>query len=275
MKNMKTILTLAIGSFFVFGCSKEIPPTITPCQTNRVVLVEEFTGIRCSGCPTGTRKLKALSKQYGNQLLVVAIHAKDFSAPYNGFSLKTEDGEKLGSDYLGPVSGYPSAVINRKIYKGENELLLQKEKWAGKIGNEICQRPIAELAATTTYDETTRKVSVSVDMTPSTFFTGLIEEDLAITVMITENGIMGYQSDLNTVYFDYEHNHVLRDIITESYTGDLLISKGNILSPQQKVITGYELPADWDADNCHVVAFVHYKGENNKEVIQAIEIALQ
>ncbi|BDS13537.1 Omp28-related outer membrane protein [Aureispira anguillae] len=274
MNKIKAVLTLAIGSFIALGC-EEIPPEITPCQTNRVVLVEEFTGIKCVNCPIGTEKLEVLSGQNPGKIIVVGIHAGFFAKEYNGFDLKCPDGESLESSYLGPVSGYPSASINRKVFEGESDVITDLAEWAGYIGAEICNRPIADLSVTTTYDDATRKASVTVDMTPSSFFTDAIDEDLAVSVMITENNIVGYQVTPNGADPAYVHKHVLRDVITDSYTGDVLITKGNVLSAQQKVITDYEIPAGWDADNCYVVAFVHYKGDGNKEVIQAVEAHLK
>lgn len=275
MNYIKTLLALVVGSFTTFGC-EEIPPTITPCQTSRVVLVEEFTGIKCVNCPTGTEKLEVLSKQNPGQIIVIGIHAGFFAGDHNGFDLKCPDGEQLEANYLGPVSGYPSASINRKVFEGEADVVTDLAEWAGYIGSEICQRPIAELAINTTYDDDTRKASVTVNVTPSSFFTELLEHDLAVTVMITENNIVGYQVTPTGIEYSYNHKHVLRDIITDNYTGDILVTKGNVLNQEQKVITDYEIPSDWDPENCHVVAFIHYKdGDNNKNVLQAAEVHLE
>jgi thiol-disulfide isomerase/thioredoxin len=270
MNKIAGLLTLAIGSFMSFGC-EEIPPEITPCQTSRVVLVEEFTGIDCVNCPAGSEKLETLSRQNPGKIIVVGIHAGFFATDHSGFDLRCPDGENLESLYLGPVSGYPASSINRKVFEGESDVIADLTEWAGYIGSEICNRPIAELSLTNTYDAATRMASVTVDMTPSTFFTDAIDEDLAISVMITESNIVGYQKTPAGSVTSYVHKHVLRDVITDSYTGDVLITRGNVLTAQQKVIVDYLIPPGWDPDNCHAVAFIHYKGDNNKEVIQAVE----
>lgn len=270
MNKLAKLLILTIGGFMVFGC-EEIPPQITPCQTSRVVLVEEFTGIDCVNCPAGSDKLATLSRQNPGQIIVVGIHAGFFAGEHNGFDLKCDDGEKLESLHLGPVSGYPASSINRKVFEGESDVIADLSEWAGYIASEICERPIAELSLTNTYDAATRMASVTVDVIPSTFFTNAIEEDLAISVMITESDIVGYQKTPAGSVPDYVHKHVLRDVLTDSYTGDVLITKGNILTAQQKVIADYPIPTGWDPSNCYAVAFIHYKGDNNKEVIQAVE----
>lgn len=270
MNKIAKLLTLAIGGFMTFGC-EEIPPEITPCQTSRVVLVEEFTGIDCVNCPAGSVKLETLSSQNSGKIIVVGIHAGYFATDHNGFDLRCPDGENLESLYLGPVSGYPAASINRKVFEGESDVVADLTEWAGYIAAEFCDRPIAELSLTNTYDVGTRKASVTVDITPSSFFRGAVEEDLAVTVMLTESNIIGYQKTPAGSDPAYVHKHVLRDVLTDSYTGDILITKGNALTAQQKVIADYVIPAGWDPANCHAIAFIHYKSDDNKEVIQAVE----
>ncbi len=84
-----------------FSSCEEIAPTITPCQTDRVILVEEFTGIDCVNCPIGAQKLKELSTQNPGKIVIVGIHAGYFAGEHNGFNLNAEDGELLESQYLG------------------------------------------------------------------------------------------------------------------------------------------------------------------------------
>jgi thiol-disulfide isomerase/thioredoxin len=250
------------------GC-EEIPPEITPCQTNRVVLVEEFTGIDCVNCPTGSEKLELISAQNPGKVLVVGIHAGFFATDHNGFDLRCPDGLAL-EQYLGPVQGYPAATINRKIFVGENQLPLGAGQWAGLINNEICQPPIAELAITTTYNETDSMASVVVDISKGLFFNENLTHDLALTILITESNIIGYQKTPDGTELSYVHKHVLRDVVSSDAKGDVIISKGNPITTQQTVINNYKIPAEWNPENCHVVAFVHNKGAN-LEIHQAIE----
>lgn len=278
--NMKLIIpfvAVLISGFLVSGC-EELPPKITPCQTDRVILVEEFTGVSCVNCPTGTEKLEQLASQNPGKLVIVGIHAGYWAQPNAGnqnTDFRCADGSVLESTYLGPVSGYPAATINRAIFEGENELPIGLNKWAGNITRELCKRPIASLSITPTYNEQDRKATVTVDVVPSDFFNEVLEEDLAITIMITESDIEAYQKTPTGSDYEYKHKHVLRDVITDNASGDILITEGNAFTTQQKVITDYEVSADWDPEHCHVVAFIHYKDDNNKYVLQAAETKLQ
>ena len=125
MNKIKNIILLSIVIISVLSCCDEIPPTITLCQTSRVVVVEEFTGVSCVNCPTGAEKLEMLSSQNPGKIITVGIHAGYYATPKPSnlyHELRCPDGINLEATYLGPVSGFPSATINRKIFEGENEL---------------------------------------------------------------------------------------------------------------------------------------------------------
>lgn len=274
MTTLKKILagTLALG--FILGGCEEIPPTITPCQTDRVVLVEEFTGIDCVNCPVGAEKLKSIAQQKPNKVIIVGIHAGYFAGEHNGFSLNCTDSELLEAQYLGPVTGYPSATVNRKVFEGESGIVTSLNKWAGHIGQELCERAMVDVNISSVLNETDRKLSVTVDILPKDFVTSVAAEDIALTILITENDIVGYQKTPTGIDMSYVHEHVLRDVLSVNYSGDVIYPKGSALSAEQKVVSDYALPADWDVDNCHIVAFAHYKSAADKSVIQAAEASL-
>jgi len=274
MNKLTSLLTLAICSLIVLSC-EEIPPTIVSCQTDRVVLVEEFTGVGCVACPAGTTKLKEISAQMPGKVVVVAIHAGNFAKPkpVNGnLDLRCQDGEDLEALHLGPVSAYPSATINRTVFPNESGLQVNKATWAGLISSELCNRPIATLSVTPTYDPVDSLATVTVHVEPTTYFVDAIPEDLAVTVMLTESHLVGYQLRPNIGYDStYVHNHFLRDVITTSLMGDVIINKGSVITPQEKIISGYKVPAGWDPNELSVVAFIHYKGNENMSVQQVVE----
>ena len=68
---------------------------------------------------------------------------------------------------------------------------------------------------------------------------------------------------------DYEHNHVLRKMLTY-YSGDNLPEE-NVAGRGYIFNYSYTLPDNWNADNMSVVAFVHNFEADNKEVLQAGE----
>ena len=266
----KLNLLALLGALAMLVSCEELPPEIVPCQTNRVVLVEEFTGIKCVNCPTGAERLEQISALNPGKVVIVGVHAGFFAGEYQGFDLKCPDGIAL-EQYLGPVQGYPAATINRKIFDGENQLPLGQSQWAGLIGQEICQPPIANLEMTTTFDSGDSLASIVVDITKGQFFNEDLTHDLALTVMITEDDIYGYQVTPTGSESNYKHKHVLRDVLSNDNKGDVVIAAGNPITTKQVVINNYKIPSDWKPENCHVIAFIHNKSANDISIHQAIE----
>lgn len=248
---------------------EELPPEVTPCQTTRVVLVEEFTGIDCVNCPIGADKLQQIDYQNPGKIVIVGIHAGFFATDHDGFDLKCTDGENLES-FLGPVQGYPSASINRTIFEGENQLPLSLPQWAGLINSEICKRPIAELSLSTNYSSADSMVSVTVDVQAASYFADILDYDLGLTILITESDIVGYQKTPTGVDSFYVHKHVLRDVLSSDFRGDLIVPKGQLINSRSVTISDYKIPAEWNPQKCYALAFIHYKGYR-LDVLQAIE----
>jgi thiol-disulfide isomerase/thioredoxin len=108
---------LALISLSALMSCHENQPEYTllkPESGDRVVVVEEFSGARCPNCPQGTQQLEDLKSLYGDQLIIVTIHAGDFAFKYDesSFDFTTSEGNVL-LQMLGNPIGYPSAVINR------------------------------------------------------------------------------------------------------------------------------------------------------------------
>ena len=132
---MKKIVYLSLLAVVLGSCT-EIPPVV-PALGDRKVLVEEFTGVRCVNCPAGASELENLKGIYGERLVIVSIHAGDFSPPFTDsrFDFRTAEGDAL-EKRLGAPLGYPTAVINRKKFTGQTGLQVGRSQWAGLIAAE-------------------------------------------------------------------------------------------------------------------------------------------
>ena len=86
--------------------TKELSSTGKICVLSRKVpgkvLVEEFTGMWCGNCPRGMVGMEKLRQEYGQDIVLVAVHNND--------ALECKD----YSDVVGQtVSGFPAAHVNR------------------------------------------------------------------------------------------------------------------------------------------------------------------
>jgi len=238
-----------------------------PGEQKRVVLAEELTGVRCPNCPEGTNALVALDKQHGDRLIVVAIHAAlGYTLPYANSQddFRTAKGTEL-ANYVGAAFFFPTAAINRRIVPPESEPYLPRQQWSGIIDEEL-EKPLEiGIALKTTYDEASRKLDISADLTPQQDLFG----EHRITVMIAQDSIVDFQQVNLVLEPNYIHRHVLRSILT-SGTGDAIVEPLTANNTVTKTFS-ITLPTKWVDKHCSVIAFVHRGGDPNKEVLQAAE----
>lgn len=261
------LLLLFAGVLFWTCKEKPIPiPTLSVGKRN--VLVEELTGVRCQNCPDGAAILNNLSKQLGDNLIVVSVHAAaNYSVPYTGESkedFRTNKGTEM-ANYVGAPQGFPAASINRKLVPPETDIFLGPNYWNGEIAAELKNDPVIGVFLETNFNPVTRQLDVSVNLAPETTLSG----DHRLTVLITQDSIQDVQLWGVTKIPDYMHRHVLRDILSQS-TGDVINEPLNSTSVVKRTYSTV-LPAKWDEKHCTVVAFVHHGSAPDKEVLQAAE----
>lgn len=270
---------LVLVMVFLGACS-EIPPEVNPIVDNpgnpgsggavanqqRQVLIEEFTGVRCVNCPAGAAAIKTLQSLHGQRIVVLSIHAGFFSKPYaeSRYDFRTPAGDRL-LELLGSPLGYPSAVIDRKLFEGENDLQLGQGLWPGLVNKQLSEKTALRIDIQPAYNESSRRLTVDV-----TLFVDqeVREEDIRLSVALTEDGIMDVQLAAEGKVEDYRHDHVLRAMITNT-DGNLM---REAFTPEAVISKRFELVLEdgWQAENCHVVAFAHLGGKA-KNVLQAHE----
>jgi len=278
MRNVLFCLLLLISA-----CS-EVPPEINPRMDGmqdpgdtatvdvqeRQVLIEEFTGVRCVNCPAGAAAIERLMEQHEGRIIAVSIHAGFFARPYqetSRYDFRTNAGNSLQS-YLGEPLGYPTAVVNRRRFEGEPDLQLGQSLWPGYVQQELARPPRLYLDMDVNYNAVSRNLDVTVQLSVAE---DIPEEEIRLSLALTEDGIADAQLTPEGEKPDYLHNHVLRDMITP-FDGTPLetpLTSGENRSQR----FSYQLPEAWQTERCHLVAFVHLAGEQ-KEVLQAIERGL-
>lgn len=280
MKNLIYTLLIAV---LAFGC-EEIPPVINPitnqgdcpvvdesevANQQRQVLIEEFTGVRCVNCPAGSEAIENLIDIHGEQVIAISIHSGFFSPPYNEslYDFRTSDGDQLLS-FLGSPIGYPSAVVNRKLFSGEDDLQLPVNQWASVIDQELNQPPAVKLAIKKDYDSETRQLEVQVSI--------FVEEDLTtldprLSVALVEKSVEDYQLTPSGIMATYKHKHVFRDMIS-TFDGNSFIEEPTEGAQFCQSLTG-EVAEDWDENNLEIVAIISLGG-GTKDVLQAHKVDL-
>lgn len=274
--------TYLILSFFVLlalSCD-EIPPILNPNngggggispveEQTRQVLIEEFTGVHCVNCPAGSQAIEVLLDIHGQNLVAVSIHAGFFATPYpeSQQDLATTAGNSILSS-LGDPAGFPTAVVNRHHFEGEDSRQLAQSSWAGYIAQEQLSPPQVKIDLQTTFNETTRQLTLDVDLYIEEDIT---EDDVRLSLYLTENNIIDLQETPDSVQTDYVHKHVFRDAISAT-NGDLINENLTANSVISRSYT-YTLDNSWVASECHVIGFVHLGG-STLNVFQAHEVTV-
>lgn len=261
MKSTLYIISF-ISIFFCASCSEvgeseryiELPQV----EIRRNVLVEEFTGQRCTNCPDAHRLMSELQRQYGNQLIVVAIHAGGFGISEgenpNILGLMQEEGN-VYADRWG-VEQYPSAVVNRQ---GE---ALSSDKWASSIRSAMERSTNVGMTAEAKTDGATITCGIAMEAASSTF-------EGKLQIWVTEDDITALQIDNGAVLTDYTHNHVFRacvkkDDLQDEWGEDIVVNANIDIVIEREVAVRKE----WNIDKLNVVAFLYNDIVGVAQVVQ-------
>lgn len=241
---------------------------ITVTQSSQAILLEDYTGWKCTNCPEAAAILNDLQTKYGNQLVAMSVHAGSFARPSsinNNLDLRTEYGERWNTQF--GLTQYPIGVINR-VNNGTTKGF-QKDAWDSEITSllsSVTHRMNINLGA---------KVKDSYILV-SANYNALrnIDFQTLTNVVVVENGIVGVQFNNNEQYGavpeidDYVFNHVLRT------NGQVDTPLANNFSAGESVNQNYKITIDpnWVIDNCIIIVFV--TNAVTGEVIQTNEIEL-
>lgn len=271
-------ITLFAFILFAFAACQEVssdidppsvnnnPPVDTTGEVLRHVLIEEFTGVQCVNCPQGSQLIENLINTHGGRLISISIHAGAFADPFSGsaYDLSTDTGEQLDA-LIGPVEGYPSAAINRNAF-GTGGRIHFSPTWAGFVEDELAIPPQVDVQIANSFNENNGELTASITVNFLETLTG----DLSLSVMITENDIVDLQDDTSGLIEDYKHKHVFRTMLT-NVAGNPIATQATGTNLQESFT--FNIPAEWNADKCKVVAFVH-RTAPDLEVLQVSEKGL-
>lgn len=221
-------------------------------EAKRVVLIEEFTGMSCTNCPTGHEIVHNLLEIYNESVIPVSIHSgpQDYTLdPTHRLKLDIPAGQEYYKSVGSPA--LPAAVINKQTP------VLQPTNWAAEVARLITVPTPLTLTANADLSSDGKTIEINVDMSSVENLSGNLQ------VWVLENDIVGYQLDHGTHILDYVHNHVLRAVVNGLW-GEGVDLTQNV--PAQ-ISYSQNMESDWVPENTYIVAFVY----NDKGVVQAAQ----
>ena len=226
-------------------------------------LVEQFTSVTCTWCPTGSKFLKKLQEKR-KDLAWVALHgpmgAKD---PY-------QTNQSMAIMKALGVNGYPTAAFNRTLIDGDLTPAVASyynsaEESIKMFGN-IFDQTDENLPAFVNIDIVAKADKLAngrSQMVVDVKGTGVKNaadflKDYGLYVYVTEDGLVSSQIDKGKKIKNYVHDNTFRQCLT-NINGDNITWSGDNFDKQFT----YDIPADYNASKMHVVAFVAPKLGNS------------
>lgn len=235
-------------------------PDVDPASVYRKVLIEEFTGHRCTNCPAGHQILEQLHQRYDDTLVMLGIHYGSLAKPIGetfSYDFRTSEGNQIGDEYN--IDAIPKAIVNRIMKEGG----WSRDQWATAVGDVDRSKVNAALQIINEYDAATMTLKVNTKVTALKDY----QNPLRIAIYLVEDGIVKPQKDGNQDILDYTHNHVLRAALTDAF-GQPLRENQSWASGDSEVYAAKIdcSQTDWVMGNCYVVAALI--DPINSEVIQ-------
>lgn len=212
------------------------------------VLIEEFTTQGCSNCPAGQTRIAEGVKGLDNYVLV----AHHYGA---GTDIFTASGSSvLQRFYNSSTTFAPAMMIDRTNMtelgvstSGPVLNVLESDQIRKMVNHFASSTASVSVGIKRDYDEASRqlKIQAGSHVVEGSVITGTP----ALHVLLIEDGVIAEQSpDLA----NYQHNHICRRFVTP-VNGEPITFVGGAEIEKTYTVT---LPADWDASNMHIVAFV-------------------
>lgn len=271
MKNIQYIL-LSITALFILACT-EIPPEIPKVEISgdKVVLIEDFTGVKCTNCPTAAQEISRLHHEYGDKVISVSIHAPKYSAfttPHldSKYDFRIDKADDIAELVENEIMGLPSAMFDRHEFEGDGlsgHIISAVSNYEKAVTELLSKNAKVLLSIDNAYNEATREVTTTAHIRP----VENLEGDFYITFMLVEDNIVDLQTDKQAIIEEYVHNSVLRDVYSNNPTGDKIaqsLERNELIEVSKTVkIPELEEGLDWNkVENMRSIVVIHRRGSD-------------
>jgi Secretion system C-terminal sorting domain/Outer membrane protein Omp28 len=261
---MKLFVSLLL---VLFGLNMSLNAQIFVNQSpaNKVVVLEEFTGIHCGYCPQGHVIAQGILDANSGNVVLINIHAGGYAVPSAGEpDFRTPFGTAIAGQ--SGLYGYPAGTVNRHYFghsqtgSAAGSTALSRTQWTADANTILAQSSYVNVAIQASVDSITRIATIHVQA----YYTGASSQSTNfLNLVMLQDKTYGPQSGGVT---PYEHNHRLVDMITGQW-GDTIFNTTSG-SLYDSVFT-YTIPADHNSIPIELgnIQFAAFVTETKQEII--------
>ena len=201
-----------------------------------------FTATWCVHCPKMSESFRLARQELGDRFEYVSLYSASGGGNY-GF----DDIGVLTSQYL--VSGYPTGIIDGRFELKNSYTPEEAAQVIVSAVNETEMRYPAVTAVALESSLSGRNLTVRADVYTQA------ADSYKLTVILMENGIIGYQADAEAgPHEDFEHNRVARLTLTPSVAGEEFVATA--IGETKTFTYTAAVPEEYNPDNLVVLAWV-------------------
>lgn len=210
-----SFITLFIAAQNTFGQPEQSGYQTAASQTERTVLLEEFTSQSCGNCPFAQEILHEKIKDYADNIAVIAHHS--------GFTpdiFSVRESWDLCWFYNAKSTYAPAIMLDRNAALGGNDatpVFHPDLLTAADIEAALAAPAEITINIESEYNPGSRRATVTVWGNATQQFDC---DSPALTVMITESG---YTAAQNGADKDFVHNNFVRAVLSEETLGDPIV----------------------------------------------------
>lgn len=273
MKVFKIFLSIAIITFTLAACDKVEAPykeEIVKPDTDKKVLLEDFTGHRCVFCPGAQEIAHELEESYGaDNLIVVAIHAGFLSTPYPNTDYSYDFRTEAGTEYFEyfSIDSPPNGLVDRVNSSGN--YVVPPANWGTIAAQQFDEENVVNIDILPNLNG--REIGATINLD----FITAVSQQTSLQVWITEDSIINPQTvpeSQGSIILDYVHNHVLRGAVNGTWGEPLPLDSYVADDTESIEFSNYQLGDDWVAKQLALIVFLY--DQETKKVLQVEKVKI-
>ncbi len=276
--NLELDTTLYPGNWSDYE-NNEWPTFSQNTNTNRNILIEDFTGHLCVFCPAAADLAHQLHEANPSRVYIASIHAGpdgigDFqivSPPDYPMDFTNPEGVEIGiyfGENDGGFGGNPRGTVNRV---SNGDIFQSPAQWSSMVNDQLTANNLkVNLQSELNYYESTKGAFLHVELDP---IDAAVTENLSIAVYLLEDSLVGDQkmSD-NSHNSNYIHRDIHRGNLNDQAFGRQ-VTDDDLVNGKYYVNYSFTVPDQLDGvynpENMHLLIYAFNK--DTWEIYQVIK----